>query len=80
MITGLSPITTYTLRVRGMNSAGDGAWSDELLWRRRDGLSPEERYDVKILDDASDSDSSTWWTRMTLRPSIRPRTPSALMT
>ena len=28
MITGLSPITTYTLRVRGMNSAGDGAWAE----------------------------------------------------
>ena len=51
MITGLSPITTYTLRVRGMNSAGDGAWAESTATTRE--LSPEERYDISILDDAS---------------------------
>ena len=49
MITGLSPITTYTLRVRGMNSVGDGAWAESTATTRE--LSPEERYDIRILDD-----------------------------
>ena len=51
MITGLSPMTTYTLRVRGMNSAGDGAWAESTATTLE--LSPEERYDISILDDAS---------------------------
>ena len=49
MITGLSPITTYTLRVRGMNDVGPGAWAESTATTRE--LSPEERYDIRILDD-----------------------------